>query len=239
MANELFKNFPQLQYTLNTGKIVTIKDFFRKVQVEKSAQDSLIDYEKYEILDGERPDVVAAKLYGNGDLHWTIFLVNEFTNYYDWHMDFQTFQTYITAKFPGQSLTALNTTDIVSSSSKFLIGEECTSNLGNTGSVTQVEPTYSRISIEGADTFAAGETVTGSRSGKSFVIQSVTEHRDSAHHYKDADGNRRNNGGTGWTAVSNFIEESEDNERKRNIKIIRPNKIKTVVAEFERLMANE
>ena len=30
MANQFFKNFPEIQYTLNTGKIITIKDFFRK-----------------------------------------------------------------------------------------------------------------------------------------------------------------------------------------------------------------
>ena len=248
MANELFKNFPELQYTLNTGKVVTIKDFFRKVQVEKSAQDSLIDYTKYEILDGERPDTVASKLYGNGDLHWTLFLVNDFTNYYDWHMDFQTFETYINAKFPGQTLKAKLSTDIVSSAGKFLTGETLTSSLGNTAKITRVEPSYNRISIEGSDTFVTPvypetETVTGTRSGKSFEIESVTEHRDAACYYKNAAGDRRNYPDTEnppvWTAVSHFTEESEENEKKRNIKIIRPSKIKAVVAEFERLMNNE
>jgi len=262
MSDQLFKNFPKLQYTLNTGKIVTIKDFFRKVQVEKSAQDTLIDYQKYEILDGERPDVVASKLYGNGDLHWTLFLVNDFTNYYDWHMDFQTFETYINAKFPGQSLNAALTSDIIQpptydtsviteinptgwlKDNKFVVGETIISSLGKTGKIIRVEPTHKRIVVEGADTFEtpehpATETVTGNKSAKSFSITSVTEHRDTAHHYKDAEGNRRNNGGVGWTAVSHYTEESEENEKKRTIKIIRPGKIRQVVAEFERLMANE
>ena len=30
MAQEYFKNFPEMQYTLSDGKIITIKDFFRK-----------------------------------------------------------------------------------------------------------------------------------------------------------------------------------------------------------------
>ena len=35
MANQFFKNFPEIQYTLKTGKIITIKDFFRKSSVEQ------------------------------------------------------------------------------------------------------------------------------------------------------------------------------------------------------------
>ena len=75
-----------MQYTLNTGKVVTIKDFFRKAKIESNTIDSLIEYQSYEILEGERPDIVAAKLYGDSDLHWTFFLVNDFDNYYDWFM---------------------------------------------------------------------------------------------------------------------------------------------------------
>ena len=41
MANKLFEKFPSIQYTLNTGKIVTIKDFFRKAKVETRALDSV------------------------------------------------------------------------------------------------------------------------------------------------------------------------------------------------------
>ena len=40
MANELYKNFPEVQYTLSNGKIVTIKDFFRKAKLETSQLSS-------------------------------------------------------------------------------------------------------------------------------------------------------------------------------------------------------
>ena len=87
MANEFFQNFPNIEYTLNDGKVISIKDFFRKSKIETEALDSIVAYTYYEIQDGERPDVVATKLYGNGDLHWKLFLANEFTNYNEWHMD--------------------------------------------------------------------------------------------------------------------------------------------------------
>ena len=67
MANKLFQNFPTMQYTLNNGKIITIKDFFRKAKIESASLDSIIEYQYYEILEGERPDIVASKLYGDSD----------------------------------------------------------------------------------------------------------------------------------------------------------------------------
>ena len=59
MANEFFKNFPEIQYELSDGKRVFIKDFFRKSRIEQNAVNSIINYTKYEINDGERPDIVA------------------------------------------------------------------------------------------------------------------------------------------------------------------------------------
>ena len=85
MANQFFKNFPEIQYKIQDSngvdKFVTIKDFFRKSRIEQAAVTNVIDYTYYELEDGERPDVAATKLYGNPDLHWTFFLVNEIENY--------------------------------------------------------------------------------------------------------------------------------------------------------------
>jgi len=244
MANHLFKNFPTISYTLNTGEVVRIKDFFRKARVESNALDSLIEYQKYEILDGERPDIVATKLYGDGHLHWTFFLVNDFDNYYDWFMDYETFQNYMDEKYQGQCLIATNSTDIVSASSKFLIGETVKSNVSNKeASVLEVNPSHKCLTVLGDFNIEAGETISShDKEGnvvKSFTVQSVSDARDGIHHYVDSLGNRRTHGGTGYTAVTHYTEEEEENEKKRTIKIISPGKIKTVLREFERIMLSD
>lgn len=240
MANHLFKNFPTIPYTLNTGEVVRVKDFFRKAKIENEALDSLIEYQKYEILEGERPDIVATKLYGDGHLHWVFFLVNDFDNYYDWFMDYETFENYLNEKYQGQCLVATNSTDIVSASSKFLIGETVKSNVASkTASVIEVNPTHKCLTVIG-DTIESGETISShDKDGnvvKSFTVSSVSNSRDGVHHYVDSLGNKRTYGGTGYTAVTHFTEEYEENEKKRTIKIISPGKIKGVLREFERLM---
>ena len=225
-----------MQYRLNDGKIITIKDFFRKAKIETNAVDSIIEYQYYEILDGERPDVVASKLYGDGDLHWTFWLVNDFDNYYDWFMGQETFGNYMEEKYQGQCLVATNSSDIVSASSKFLIGETVTSNVaGKTASVLSVDPTHKCITVLG-DIMEAGETI--SSSNKSFTVASVSDSQDGVHHYVDSNNNYRTYGGSGWTPVTHFTKEYEDNEKKRQIKIIKPSRIRRVVTEFERIMSD-
>ena len=242
MSNQLYKNFPTLTYTLNTGKVIEIKDFFRKASVEKSALDTVIDYQKYEILDGERPDTVASRLYGDGDLHWTFFLVNEFDNYYDWYMDTGTFSRYMEDKYQGQNLIASLSTDIVSASSKFLLGEVATSNVGGkTVDIVDINPMHRRITVVG-DGIETGEVITGKSSTKSFTIQSVTNSQDGVHHYVDANKHKRTFGidePSKWSPVSYHTVETDENEKKRTINVIRPNRMRRVIREFERIMSDE
>ncbi len=244
MANELYKNFPEVQYTLSTGKIVTIKDFFRKAKIEKTNLDRIIEYTYYEILEGERPDVVASKLYGNGDLHWTLFLVNDWGNYYDWHMDTPTFENYLTQKYDGQVLVASATTDIVSSTSKFVIGEDVTQGEAE-GKIYKVDPTYYRIWVESTNgkDFTSGVAVTGTNSGKSFTPTSVSYGRDATAYYYDpnaVDKGFRYNNNLGGTYVERtyYYDEYEKNEERRKIKVIKPRFIRRVVSEFERIMSS-
>ena len=236
MAQGFFKNIPNINYDFNSdGKFFEAKDLFRKVSVWSYLQEGVSGYNYYRIADGERPDAIASKLYGDSQLHWTFFLVNELENYYDWHMDSETFNNYIKEMFEGQSLTATEISDIITSSSKFLVGERITSNTGTVGNVLEVDGAGKRITVSGI--FSNGDVVTGSRSGKSFTVQSVVDHKDDVAHYVDANGVKRNYGGSGWTQVSHYDDEWAKNELKRTIKIIKPERIKRVVSEFERVMA--
>ena len=239
MANQFFRNFPELSYQLD-GKVVFIKDFFRKSRVEQDSVKALVEYTYYELQEGERPDVTASKLYGNSDLHWTFFLVNDFHNYYDWYKSSVEFETYINKKYPGQIAIASSTTDIVArkttvsdTTNKFLLGEKVTSVSGE-GRIILVEPEHNRIAIEG-DGFVANESITGKVSTKSFTPTSVVDHRDGVSYYKN--GNLRKNTETsGYTSVSNYDDEFEKNEEKRKIKIISPSAIQSVVRRFEKIM---
>jgi len=236
MAQSYFKNFPKINYKLSNGRWVTVRDFFRKSKIDQESVNSIIDYQFYELKDGERPDIVAHRLYGSSKLHWTFFLVNQMENYLDWYKDQRTMEVYMNEKYPGKYLLPALTSDIIGQDRKFLIGEKLSSPSAN-GRILQVEPTYKRIGVsKGA--WSEGETVTGEVSGKTMEIESVIDMIDGVAYYKDANGLKRNYDGAGFTSVSLWEMEEEENEEKRLIKYIRPELIRKVVREFERVMSN-
>lgn len=235
MAAEYFKNFPELKYELDSGKIVTLKDFFRKARIESSSLENLIEYTYYELQDGERPDITASKLYGNSDLHWVFFLCNDFDNYFDWHKSNAEFETYVQNNFMGHALVASTPTDLITQTSKFLLGETVTSVSAN-GSVIKLEPTYNRVILRvNSGEFVSGETATGEISGKSFTPVEVKEYRDATKYY-EKDGIRSTKSFSGSSEITIYDDEYVKNETKRRIKIIKPNLIRQVVSEFEKVI---
>lgn len=236
MSNQIFKNFPEIQYTLSTGKIVTIKDFFRKSTIEQESVNSVISYTFYEIQDGERPDVVADRLYGDSDLHWTFFLVNDMDNYYQWYKDQTTFENQLKEMYPEYWLISNRSTDIVSKDDKWLLGEIIETSQ-QSGNVISVQPTFNRIGVAGG-TWNVNDVVTGKVSGKSFTVSSVVSGPDGIDHYVNSEGLRRNTIDTGFTPVTYYTHDYEVNETNRKIKVIRPEYIRRVVSEFEKVMAS-
>ena len=236
MSNQLFKNFPEIQYTLSTGKIVTIKDFFRKSTIEQESVNSVISYTFYEIQDGERPDVVADRLYGDSDLHWTFFLVNDMDNYYQWYKDQTTFENQLKEMYPEYWLISNRSTDIVSKNDKWLLGEIIETSQ-QSGNVISVQPTFNRIGVAGGS-WNVNDVVTGKVSGKSFTVSSVVSGPDGIDHYVNSEGLRRNTIDTGFTPVTYYTHDYEVNETNRKIKVIRPEYIRRVVSEFEKVMAS-
>ena len=73
-----FSQFPKIQYDINANGVKTdITDMFRYVDVKEGFIDDYTTYAYYDIIEGERPDVVSNNLYGTPDYYWTFFVINE------------------------------------------------------------------------------------------------------------------------------------------------------------------
>tara|TARA_Y100000996_G_C22551595_1_gene653874 strand:+ start:1142 stop:1852 length:711 start_codon:yes stop_codon:yes gene_type:complete len=234
MATQFFKNFPEMQYKLSDGKLITIKDFFRKSTIDGAAREAVVNYTYHELEEGDRPDVLATKLYGNGDLHWTFFLVNDLNNYYDWWKDQSSFQSYMEKRYKGKYFVCNQSTDIVSSTSKFLLGETITGT-NSRGIITEVDPTFCRLGVDVEVGFVNPIVSTGSSSSKAVTPVSIIDKQDGVAYY-EKDGVKSTHFVSGSTAKSIFEDEYEINEEKRKIKIIKPSMIGAVVNQFEKVM---
>ena len=198
MAQGFFKHIPNINYDfMSDGNYRQAKDLFRKVSVWNHLQEGITGYSYYRITEGERPDVVAAKLYGDSTLYWLFWLVNEnLQDLSDWPKSQRLFEKFMDRKYSGKCLVAANSTDIVSYdyvnevSSKFVLGEKVSQSTSAYGFVTDVNPTHNRITVQipesVVDTFTVASTVTGASSEKSFTISSVQNERDAINHYLDS-----------------------------------------------------
>ena len=60
--------------------------------------------DKYSVKDGETPEGLAYKVYGNSNYHWIILLLNDIQNiYYDWPLSSVAFNEFVNDKYddPG------------------------------------------------------------------------------------------------------------------------------------------
>ena len=91
--------FPNLSYDAKgNGRETIMKDIFRRVKLH--AKSHLVEFDYYDVQDGEAPEIIAHKYYGDVGLHWTILVANDIVDYYhQWPMSTQTFEQYVTEKY--------------------------------------------------------------------------------------------------------------------------------------------
>lgn len=105
-----FKNFPEIKYSLDEGESsFIITDFFRRVRADQRNIVSSLAYDEYDIRENETPEILADKLYNDSTLHWIILITNDIIDpRWDWLMDTNVFNNYITEKYGLNNLYALH-----------------------------------------------------------------------------------------------------------------------------------
>lgn len=85
-------------FTINgIQQIKILKDITVNVRFIKEILENVTVYDEYDIMDGETPEVVAGKIYGNTQYHWVIMLANDIYDYReDWPVDGTTLPKRVT-----------------------------------------------------------------------------------------------------------------------------------------------
>ena len=96
-----FNQFPGIDYDLKgDGNTTIVTDIFRRVKARSKIVNNVSAFDKYDVQEGEKPEDVAYKMYGDSDYFWVITLVNNIVNrYYDWPLDEYVFQQYVKDKY--------------------------------------------------------------------------------------------------------------------------------------------
>jgi hypothetical protein len=211
-----FNYFPKTSYYLSDGNssLDTVTNIMSRFSINATSKEQLIMYYKYDIFDGETPEMIADKLYGSPEKHWIILAVNNIKNpQFDWPLRYNDLTKYIDIKYRGVTYanTANTGTGLAWSKShthSYYITE--------TRSLPGGSDTTETIIIDAA-TFAntnTTSTVVYTLYDSSNVTITTTK-----------------------SSISYYEYEIQANEEKRTIDILRPEFVKTIEQEFRNVIA--
>ena len=96
-----FSSFPIIPYDSKGDlQFKDVTNLLRRVGMRSKLKTNTFLYDTYDVKEGETPEMIAHKLYGDPELHWIVLLVNEITDrYHQWPMSGMQFLDYINDKY--------------------------------------------------------------------------------------------------------------------------------------------
>lgn len=212
-----FDKFKTILYDIN-GKDVSsyelVTNIFFRFKIIQNVLDNISAYYEYTIQDGDTPEILADKVYGDPEAHWVILLANNIVDaQHDWPLDYKSFNQYITKKYDLISIAKTQ----IHHYEKIVERTESTSGITtetrfvvDLRKITETEDDVPYDYYENIPEDGLYETV-DMGDGKTVQVRT----------YRNA--------------VSNYDWELDLNERKRNIKIIKAEYWPYIREEFNKL----
>lgn len=212
-----FNFFPRTIYSKpnesSDGDILT--NIVSRFGFEKSFKDNNSVFYEYDVRDGDTPEIIANKIYGDSEKHWVILNFNDIVDpNYDWPLEQRTLVQFIDKKYTANADTANGQTGIAFSKSnikEYFKIETTTHNISETITINrnQVdEQTFANVTPSFTPSFALADGT--------FVDIEISKETKTYYDF-----------------------EIEENEKKRSIKILKPEFVFAVEQEFRRVISNE
>lgn len=212
-----FNFFPKTIYNQSSGSsdgdILT--NITSRFGFEQSFKDNASIFYEYDVRDGDTPEIIAGKIYGDSEKHWAILNFNDIIDpNYDWPLEQRTLVRFIDAKYNAIADTANGQTGVAYSKSnikEYYKIETTTHNASETITVNRYQVdanTFANVSISTTPSFALEDG--------SFIDIAVTKETKTFYDF-----------------------EIDENEKKRSIKILKPEFVFAVEQEFRRVISNE
>lgn len=196
-------------------------------------------YKNYYIRNGDRADNLAFSLYENPTLHWTFYMMNDNLREQGWPLDHVGIVEKAKKDFPYITLT---TEDSITSSFDVGVTVEATQSSDGspslaTGVIQSVNLDLGQLVIEttSSENFKATDIVTAQQTMDQLQLVSVEDQYLAAHHYVQ-DGelytNKLDLSPDPYVEVTNLEFYVQENDKLRNIIVLKPNSVNKVVRLF-------
>ena len=106
-----FNYYPKTFYTSNndTTGLESVTNLITRFKFEEGIKQNSAAFYKYNIQDGDTPEIIADKYYGDVEKHWIVLLFNDIVDpQWDWPLDSREIINYIDKKYTANG--SANTT---------------------------------------------------------------------------------------------------------------------------------
>ena len=128
-----FRELPDVQYqsflsdAISSQDYLKVKNLFRRNKLRDDLQNVFTLFNKYEIVEGARPDTVAEEFYGKADLDWVVLMTAGIINVRDeWPLSNYQLYKYAENKYGVENLSDINyyeTKEVKDSSGRLILPE--------------------------------------------------------------------------------------------------------------------
>ena len=125
-----FRELPNVEYqsflsdSISSQSYLTVKNLFRRNKLRDDLQNVFTIFDKYEIIEGARPDTVAEEYYGDAELDWVVLITAGIINVRDeWPLSNRELYNYAN-EVHGDSLNSVRyyrTTEVKDSEGRLIL----------------------------------------------------------------------------------------------------------------------
>ena len=102
-----FSAFPIIPYdSVGNYNFKEVTNLLRRVRLRAKVKENVSIFDTYDVKEGETPEIIADKLYGDPELHYVVLMINDITDrYHQWPQNQNQFLAYINDKYSNVDAT--------------------------------------------------------------------------------------------------------------------------------------
>jgi len=206
--SKYFINFPKTYYSLENkvSNVDVVTNIVSRFSMEQSFKQNSSVYEKYNIQESDTPEIIASKYYDDSEKHWLILSMNDIVDpQTDWPFDYRTLIRFITDKYSANASPGQTGLEWAQGHTQSYILVETRTTVGSKDS------SVSRVIVD-ANTYANTATSTSTVTLKDNNQVKIVISKETQSYYDY---------------------ENEENEKKRQIKLLKTEFADALVSELK------
>ncbi len=243
--SSFFTNFKKVRYAFGDEFNVkgganlvleNFQDISAYVDIIDEVRKNSSFFADYYILENDRPDQVSQQIYGSPNYHWTFYIMNDHIRKQGWPLSMVELEKKVHRDFPHKYIRTLDSLTGI-----FLENQRAFGSISSGGgTIIRRHLDLGLVIIDSDDHFQAKEKATHTAYEgitSSITVESTGFEYNAPRYYENGDGEYVDidpavRQGALLTEVTNYDHYIRQNDKLKEIKVIRPDAIQSIVGNY-------